>query len=141
VTGERRKNLALRIIFGDMLLNWTLGALLTLLPRFAESIAGTEPMLPVAVWRAIGVGFLLFAAWQTWVVQRWDIGPDGLWFAGWMAWIPAVLLTIALLYMGFPLRDGARVALWVGDIYMFLLGGWYAFVARGLRAGGLSPRT
>jgi hypothetical protein len=139
MTDERRKNVTLRIIFGDMLLNWTLGVLLALLPGFAESIVGTGPMLPVAVWRVIGVGFLLFAAWQTWVVQRWDVGPDGLWFACWMAWIPAILLAIALLYMDFPLRGAARLALWVGDIYMFLLGGWYAFVARGLARGRTQP--
>ena len=132
MTDERLKKATLRIIFGDMLLNWTLGVLLTFLPGFAESIVGTAPMLPVAVWRAIGVIFLLFAAWQTWVVQRWDIGPDGLWFACWMAWIPVILLAIALLYLDFPLRSAARIALWGGTIYMFFLGGWYAFGARRL---------
>jgi hypothetical protein len=118
-----------------MLLNWTLGILLTFLPGMAESIIGTAPLLPMPMLRGIGVIFLLFAAWQTWIVQQWNVGPDSLWFSCWMAWIPVVLLTIALLYMDFPLRPVARIVIWVGNIYMFFLGGWYAFVARRLARG------
>jgi len=131
MTNDRLKAITLRIFFGDMLLNWALGAFLVLLPDFARSATGAEP-LPLGIWRILGALFVLFAAWQTWIARQWDIGPDGLWFACWMAWIPVILLTMALLYSNLPLRDGARAALWAGDIYMWLLGSWYAFVARRL---------
>lgn len=132
MTNERLKTLTLKVIFGDMLLNWTLGAALTFLPGMIDSALGTGPVLPLIVWRVIGVGFLLFAAWQTWTTKQQDIGPLGLWFACWMAWIPVVLLAIALLYMTLPLWPLVRIALWVANIYMLLLGGWYAYLARRL---------
>jgi hypothetical protein len=121
-----------RLIFGDMLLNWVLGVLFTFLPNLVERVIAVGPLLPPLIWRVIGVIFLLFAAWQTWIVVRRDIGPVGLILACDMAWVPVVLLTIALVFMAFPLRLWARIALWIGDVYMLFLGAWYLFLARRL---------
>jgi len=139
MTHDRLKAITLRVFFGDMLLNWALGVFLMFLPDFARSAIGAEP-LPLGGWRILGTLFVLFAIWQTWIVRGWNIGPDGLWFACWMAWIPVILLTMALLYSNLPLREGARAVLWVGDIYMWLLGSWYAFVARRLARADSRPQ-
>jgi hypothetical protein len=118
-----------RLIFGDMILNWFLGLILTLLPGLADRVLGQANVLPFIVYRIIGIIFLAFAAWQTSLVMRGQLRPFDLFFAAALAEIPVVLLTIALLYMKLPLRPGARIVLWIGDIYMLFLGGWYIFVA------------
>jgi hypothetical protein len=131
MTVGRMKALTIRwIIAGDMYLNWALGVLLAFVPGAAERAMSTGPLLPGLIWRGIGAIFLLFAAWQTWVVRRGEIGASGLIFASLMALVPVVLLTGGLIFVDFPLRAWARIALWVGNIYMFLLGGWYLYLAR-----------
>jgi hypothetical protein len=97
MTVERMKALTVRwIITGDMYLNWALGALLAFVPGVAERAMSTGPLLPGLIWRVIGAIFLLFAAWQTWVVRRGEIGASGLVFASLMALVPVALLTIGL---------------------------------------------
>jgi hypothetical protein len=125
------KALTRRIVFGDMLLNWFLGALLTLLPGVVDQILGSAPLLPLSVYRVIGIIFLAFAAWQTWahLTER-TTAPTSLVFAALLALGPVVLLTIALLFMELPLQVGWRIALWVGDAYMLLLTAWYLTLAR-----------
>lgn len=119
-----------RIILGDMLLNWLLGAALLAFPQGVDRLIGQAPVLPVPVYRLLGAAFVLFAAWQTWVVRQGKIGPAGLIFAALMALIPFVLLTIALVFVDLPLRPLWRIILWAGNIYMFGLGSWYLTLAR-----------
>lgn len=121
-----------RIVFGDMLLNWFLGVVLTLLPALADSILGRSLLIPLWLYRLLGLGFLIFAAWQTFHVVRRQLGPGALVFAAWAAEIPVVMLTVALVFLDLPLRTGARIALWVGDLYMLVLGAWYFYLARHL---------
>jgi hypothetical protein len=121
-----------RLIFGDMILNWFLGIVLALLPGLVDRVLGQANLLPFMIYRIIGIIFLGFAAWQTSLVVRKQLRPPDLVFAAGMAEGPVVLLTIALLYMDLPLRPAARIVLWIGDIYMLFLGGWYLFVARWL---------
>jgi hypothetical protein len=121
-----------RLILGDMILNWFLGIVLALLPGLADRVLGQANLLPLVVYRIIGVIFIGFAAWQTSLVVRGRCKPFDLYFAAGMAEGPVVLLTIALVYMNLALRPAARLVLWIGDIYMLFLGGWYIFIARWL---------
>jgi hypothetical protein len=119
-----------RIVFGDMLLNWFLGAVMLLFPGAVDRLlAATSPLLPSLVYRVVGIGFLLFAAWQTWVVVRHVLGPRQLVFAGILAEVPFLMLTAALVFANFDLKLFWRLVLWVGNIYMLLLGGWYFYLA------------
>lgn len=122
-----------RIVFGDMLLNWFLGAALSFFPALVDGLLGRAPLAPPIAYRVIGVLFLLFAAWQTFIVVRRQLGVGALLFAALMALVPVVLLTVLLLFMSLPLRIGWRIVLWVGDIYMLFLGCWYLFLAVALR--------
>jgi hypothetical protein len=112
-----------------MLLNWPLGVALTLLPRWVDAGIGRAALLPLLVYRVIGAIFLLFAAWQAWVLSHRTIGPPGLVFAALMSLVPVILLTAALLFMSLPLRPFWRVLLWTGDVYMLFLGTLYLYAA------------
>lgn len=118
-----------RIVFGDMLLNWFLGAALSLFPALVDGLLGRAPLAPPVVYRVIGVLFLLFAAWQAFIIARGRLGVGALIFAALMALVPVVLLTMLLLFVNLPLHTGWRIALWVGDVYMLFLGCWYLFLA------------
>ncbi|MBN1430252.1 MAG: hypothetical protein JXB07_17920 [Anaerolineae bacterium] len=114
----------------DMWLNWFLGCVLCVFPSFVDGLINLRPFLPLLVYWVVGVGFLLFAAWQTIVVVRRQLGPGELVFAAVMAEIPVVLLTVALISMSSALHPVWYVVLWVGDGYMLFLGAWYIFLAR-----------
>ncbi len=118
-----------RIVFGDMVLNWFLGAVLSLFPAAVDGLLGRSSLAPPLVYRVVGVLFLLFAAWQTFIVVRGRLGVGALLFAALMALGPVVLLTVILLFMNLPLRSGWRIVLWIGDVYMLFLGCWYLFLA------------
>ncbi len=127
---ERAQHITHRRLFpADMALNVVLGAVLLLAPGAVDRTLGASPLLPPVVYRVIGAGFLAFAGWQLVVVLRPAIKPADLIFAAVMAEGPVVLLTIGLLMLPFDLRLAWRVILWIGDVYMLLLGVWYLFVA------------
>jgi hypothetical protein len=131
MTLEQAKDFTLhRIIFGDMLLNWLLGVILLLVPGLADQLIGRSPMLPDWVYRVIGIGFIGFAAWQTWIVRKDEINPPSLIFAALLAEGPVVLLTAALVFGNFPLYLLPKILLWIGNIYMLVLGVWYFYLAR-----------
>jgi len=117
-----------RLITADMVLNWILGLGFTFFHRKIERFIASEVLFLPIVWRLIGIGFLLFAAWQVGVVRRQALKPSELVFAAIMAWGPVVLLTIGLL-MDFPLYPLARLLLWVVNFYMLVLGGLYLYLA------------
>lgn len=127
---ERARQITLyRIILADMLLNWVLGIVLIAAPGMAGSLLSRTPLFPPLVYRLIGVVFVLFAAWQTWIVRRGTVGAPGLIFAALMALVPVILLTSALLFGRLPLYPLASVLLWIGNLYMLLLSAWYLALA------------
>jgi len=84
-------------------------------------------VLPGWLYRLLGVGFLLFAAWQILVfVQPGGFRVRNLRFAAVLAWVPAIALSYGLLSsVGGQLLPAARVFLWAANGYMVLLGGLY----------------
>lgn len=127
---ERAKEFTIhRIIFPDMVLNWVLGIVLLVFPSQIDDLAGTGPILPKSAYLVMAVLFLVFAAWQVWIIRRDDIREPGLVYAALMAEGPVVALTMALLFWNLPLYPVVRVLLWVGNIYMLFLGAWYFTLA------------
>lgn len=130
MTLERAKAITLGcIILPDMILNWFLGIMLLIFPRFVDDLIGTAPILPSLIYQAMGILFLVFAAWQVWILRCNDIYEAGLIYAALMAEIPVIALTIALVFWDAPIYPLVRVLLWVGNIYMLFLGAWYFFLA------------
>lgn len=137
MTLERAHTLTVRrIILPDMILNWFLGAVLLIVPRMVDSVLGTASLLPLVAYQAMGVLFLVFAAWQLAVVRKGSATPTGLIFAAFMAEVPVLGLMAALVFGNFPLLAVWRVVLWIGNIYMLFLGAWYFALARWLAKGG-----
>lgn len=129
-----------QLFLGDTILNWVLGVVLTFFPRGVDRVLSTAPpMLPAIVYTAIGIGFFFYAAWQTVILVRQQMGPPALIFAAVLALIPFLGLTAALVFMGLPLKTGFRILLWVGNIYMLLLGIWYLYLASRIGEAGSSP--
>jgi hypothetical protein len=119
-----------RLFLGDTGLNWVVAVALLGFPSTADHVLGAETIAPPGVYRVIGAGFLLFAAWQTVIELRREMRPPALYFAAFMAEAPVVLLTVILAFMDLPFRPIWRALLWAGNIYMLLLGVWYIFVGR-----------
>jgi hypothetical protein len=127
---ERAREFTLRrIIFPDMALNYFLAAVLLAIPGVIDDIIGSAPILPPLIYRIMGLMFLGFAAWQTWVVRRNIIAEPGLIFAGLLAEGPVIALTLALLFWNVPIYPIPRILLWIGNIYMLFLGAWYFALA------------
>ena len=119
---------AVRLLKGDIIANVVLGVAFIAIPGPIEALLGDGPLVPYVAWRAIGVIFVLFAAWVALVTRRPPLSAVSLAFASFMALGPVVLLTIALLFLPVPLTTLGRVILWLGDGVMLLLGSYYAQV-------------
>jgi hypothetical protein len=131
VDGARQ--FTLNILFrADTILNWLLGCVLVFFPSMVDDIIGRQLLAPPLVYQAIGAGFLVFAAWQTVRVIGRQLGIGALVFAAFMAEIPVILLTAALVFMNLDLEPVWRLVLWLGNVYMLILGVWYIFLARWL---------
>jgi len=120
-----RKSVSYKLFLFDTFFNWFLGTLLLFFYRFFENLIGDEPLLPEIIWIIIGTGLLLFSIWQTFAVLLKKIGKNHFLFSCIMAWIPFFMLTYALIFMEFALKTEARIFIWIGNIYMFILGFFY----------------
>lgn len=124
---------------GDTALNWFLGAVLAFIPVRVELIIAYGTILPVFEMRLVGVGFLLFALWQTWVIARNALNEVNLTIASFLAFVPDAALVWGIVSLNPPFRPLFRVLIWAAVVYMILLGIWYAALAwRMLRAAELS---
>lgn len=131
---------AVRLLKVDTIVNVILGVLFVTLPGPIEGVLGNGPLIPVIVWRVIGVTFILFAAWESFVTRRPPLSITSLAFASFMALAPTVLLAAALLFLSLPLNLFGRVVLWLGVLVMFLLGSYYAQVIWRMTRNGV-PAT
>lgn len=108
------------LIIFDNILNYLLGIVFAFFPLTFQSWISPNEILPKWLWILFGIGFLLFAGWQTYNLKKGFSKRDRV-FASVMALIPVVALTIALL-LPLKLYLVARILLWLGDLYMFVLG-------------------
>ena len=119
-----------KLFFGDTLLNWFIAVVLIGFPKFCDSLLGTAQLFPYGYYRVLGVIFLLYAAWQTYIIIKVVLTPEALWFSAILAEVPVALLTIGLVALDLPLKPLWRIILWIANFYMLFLGVWYIFVAR-----------
>jgi hypothetical protein len=84
-----------------------------------------ETLLPIYLWIIIGAIFLVFAWWQTYVLIKNKFNRFTRLFGFITAWLSVLVLTYALVFMNFNLYMEARLIIWVGNIYMFILGIFY----------------
>lgn len=120
-----KKSISYKLFLFDTFFNWFLGIIFLFFYRFFEDLIGNEPLLPDIIWIIIGAGLLLFSIWQTYTVLIKRISKNLFLFSCIMAWIPFIMLTYALAFMEFALKTEARIFIWIGDLYMFILGFFY----------------
>jgi len=115
------------IVWMDIAINLSAGFVLLFDPPLANRLLFNAVVLPGWLYRLLGVGFLLFAAWQILVfVQPGGFRVRNLRFAAVLAWVPAIALSYGLLSsVGGQLLPAARIFLWAANGYMVLLGGLY----------------
>lgn len=117
--------IAYRFFLFDTYVNWGLGILFLFFHDQAEKWMSNEALLPDYLWICIGAIFLLFGWWQTYIVLKNKFGRFARLFGFITAWLSVLVLTYALVFMNFNLFPEARLIIWVGNLYMFILGGLY----------------
>jgi hypothetical protein len=126
----KKKHLAFtfKIVRYDMYLNWFLGFVIIFFPELIERLLSQFVLFPIPFWMIVGSIFLGYAFWQVRVLKSKKLGYSDLMFTSFMAYTPAIVLFMGLLFFGHFIRPLASVVLWIVDIYMFLLSGWYLFL-------------
>lgn len=134
MTKTNRKELTLKIIQYDSYLNWFLGIFFIANPNLLLSYFSPYLQLPFSFWLLLGVGFILFAFWQTFFIIRPNkINSTQLQAAAALAWLPVLALTFFLALIPYVFYPNALLLLWIANIYMLLLGAWYLYVSFNLQ--------
>lgn len=133
MTADDYNALTVRILFYDMWLNIALGIVLVAAPGPLESVLGDGPLIPFIAWRIMGLLFLGYAAWEWFAIRNAPLSALDVAFACIMALVPVVLLAAALLFLDVPLNTLGWILLWFADIFMLVLGSYYAFVVWRIR--------
>ena len=120
-----KRTIAYRFFVFDTYFNWGLGILFLFFYKNAQMWMSTETLLPDYLWIILGAIFLVFAWWQTYVLFKNKFGRFARLFGFATACLSVLVLTYALVFMNFNLYVEARLIIWVGNIYMFILGGIY----------------
>jgi hypothetical protein len=120
-----KRTIAYRFFVFDTYFNWGLGILFLFFYKNAENWMSMETLLPIYLWIIIGAIFLVFAWWQTYVLIKNKFNRFTRLFGFITAWLSVLVLTYALVFMNFNLYMEARLIIWVGNIYMFILGIFY----------------
>ena len=130
MTKTNKKELTLQIIRYDSYLNWFLGVFFLANPDLFLSFFTPQLQLPYSFWLVLGIGFLLFALWQTFFIIRPNkINACQLQTAAVLAWLPVLALTYLLALMPSIFYPNALLLLWIANIYMLLLGAWYLYLS------------
>jgi hypothetical protein len=120
-----KKTTAYRFFLFDTFVNWGLGILFLFFYHPAEKLMSDGPLLPDFIWIIMGAAWLLFGIWQTYIVIANRFSRTVRLFGCITAWGPFLALTYALIFMNFDLFMEARIIIWVGNLYMCLLGALY----------------
>lgn len=129
MTKKKYISFTLKVVRHDMYLNWFLGFAIIFFPELIERFLSKYVLFPIALWMLVGSIFLGFAFWQVRVIKSRKLNFYDLSFASFMALIPAIMIFMGLLFFGHFVRPLAALLLWMGDIYMFALGGWYMYLS------------
>jgi len=111
------KKFTKKIIVGDTFLNWFLGFMLVFYPYQMQAFFTSSVLFKLIVWRILGAGFILFAAFQTYHVFT-KINKFYYLVAMWAAIIPVLILTIYLFKFNDLLYQIPKIIAWTGNIYM-----------------------
>lgn len=130
MTKKNKRKFTLKIIKLDAYLNWFLGLFFLAKPDLFQSLLFPSLKLPSLFWLLASLVFLGFAAWQTFfMVIPQSINVCQLQTAAALAWLPFLGLTYILVLLPTVFYPRAFLILWLADLYMFVLGTWYLYIA------------
>lgn len=126
----KQKTLTLKIIRYDSYLNWVIGLALLAVPTQIQSLIFPTFTLPAWLYFSLSLGFLAFAAWQTFsILIPIRLTSCQLQFSSFLAWLPVLALTLTLALIPFTFHPTALYLLWFANLYMLLLGAWYLYLS------------
>lgn len=110
----------------DTLLNFVISIWLIFFP-VDVLLMHSPPVIPAWIYHGIGIGYLGFAIWQA---INWNktTSPATLRFAFWMVVLPVLFMGWALISFHQELKPLVRILLWIAELYMIVLSGWYGMV-------------
>ncbi len=110
----------------DMVINFLLGFLLVLKPSTVLKLIFTNSPVSLFLIVIVGIVLFLFACWQLYLLIN-GVNEKIIRILGCLALIPAVLLTLFLIYYFGSVSLLGKYLLVAGCVYMYILGVLYSF--------------
>ena len=131
----RSKKLTFQIIRTDNVINWVLGVSLILVPDLFNRILFGHEVISHWIYIVIGLGLICFAAWQVEnFLKKEKLEITTLRFAAVLAWMTALGLALFLFSsLGSRVLFLTTIFLWLANVCMLALGGWYWWMAERVR--------
>ncbi|MBU0578471.1 hypothetical protein KKE34_03880 [Patescibacteria group bacterium] len=129
-----------QIIHIDNVINWVLGISLILVPDFFNRLLFGHEVISHWIYIVIGAGLVWFASWQRENFLKKDqletpLEVPALRFSAILSWLSVLVLTLILLSgLGARILLFSKILLWIVDVSMLVLGGWYWWVAKRIRS-------
>jgi hypothetical protein len=127
----RSKKLTFQIIRADNVVNWVLGLALILVPDLFNRILFGHEVISHWIYIIIGVGLIWFASWQIDnLLKERQLSIQALRLSAFLAWMTVlILIWILLSGLGSRMLLVSEIILWLIDLSMLFLGGWYWWMA------------
>lgn len=131
----RSREITFQLIRADNVINWVAGISLILVPDFFNKLLFGQEVVSHWIYITLGVGLIWFAAWQVEnFLKETKLEVTTLRFSAALSWGPVLVLTLFLLSsLGSQVLLFTTIFLWLVDIYMLLLGGWYWWMAEQIK--------
>jgi len=131
----RSKKLTFQIIRTDNVINWVLGVALILVPDLFNRILFGHEVISHWIYIVIGLGLIWFASWQVEnFLKKEKLEITTLRFAAILAWLPILGLALFLFSsLGSRVLFLTTIFLWLANVCMLVLGGWYWWMAERVR--------
>ena len=135
VEPARSKELTFQIIRADNVLDWVVGISLIIVPDFFNRLLFGQEVISHWIYITLGVSFIWFASWQVenFLKER-KLEVTTLRFSAILVWASVLALTIFLLSsLGSQVLLFTSIFLWLINVCMLALGGWYWWMAEQIR--------
>jgi uncharacterized membrane protein YuzA (DUF378 family) len=133
----RSRKITWQIIDTDNVINWVLGISLILVPDFFNKLLFGHEVISHWIYIVLGISSIWFAIWQldNFIKNR-QLTVQALRFSALLSWVTVAMLLVTLLSsLSGRMLLVSRVLLWVINVSILVLGGWYWWMAEQVRSG------
>lgn len=127
----RSRELTFQLIRADNVLDWVIGISLIIVPDFFNKFLFGQEVISHWIYIILGVSFIWFASWQAEnFLKEGKLKVTTLRFSAVVVWVSVLALTLFLLSsLGSKVLLFTSIFLWIVDVFMLVLGGWYWWMA------------